>query len=140
MRQIATQSGVTGVTGNPETIGGHAAWVGEIRASSQQGESVIACAIVQRSASTSLELLGAAATLGSTFGETARGIRDIEAAKRSVTPKIIAVARPKTAAPLTTFLATLSGLAVPVDEIALINNLQSDERVTTSMQVKIVTK
>lgn len=140
IRQIATQQGVTGVQGANETIGGHPAWVGEVRASGQQGESVIECAIVQRTASTSLQLLGAPSTLGSAFTETARSIRDIDAAKRTVTPKKLALARPKTGAPFSSFIATLSGLAAPADEIAMINNLQQEERVTTGMQVKIVTK
>ena len=137
-RQLATRQGVTAVNGNAEMIGGHAAWVGEIRATGAQGEQVLQCAIVQRGATTSLEFLGAPSSISGAFGETARSVRDIDEARRRVTPKQIALARPLVGAPFTAFLATLSGLAAPADEIAMINNLSADERVTTRSIVKIV--
>ncbi len=141
VRQLRAQQGIAGVDGANETIGGKTAWVGEVRTVDQQGAtSALACAVVQRSATSSLQLLGVPSSLGTTFVETARSIRDIDAAKRTVTPRTIALARPKTGAPFSSFLTTLSNLGAPADEIAMINNLQKDERVTTGMQVKIVKK
>lgn len=138
VRQIATQQGVTAVNGNGETIGGHPAWVGEIRVTGTQGPQILQCAIVQRTAASSLELLGTPSSISGAFGETARSVHDIDEAKRRVTPKKIALARPPTGASLSSFLATLTGLAAPADEIALINNLKPDERVTTRSIVKVV--
>jgi predicted Zn-dependent protease len=135
---------IAGANGSSERISGWPAWLGTVQVQAQDGTSTsLYLGLVQRESGTFYQFLGApAGAVQSEFISTARSLRTLsDPSKLNRLPARLAlVTVPRSGMSVEKVASTVPGLAVPVDEIAFLNNLDRSDLLDKGFVLKVVQK
>lgn len=145
VEELVRSQKVSGADGRAETIGGFAAWVGRLSATTQQGTQAIMVAVFIRKAPDQMfQILGQSATTGDANEDqviaSARSFRRLtDSSKLNVAPAVVRVITVPTSGTFATVVQSQGTLAAPIDKIAILNNADTGATVAKGQSLKIVT-
>ncbi len=137
---------VASATGAVETIGGWPAWVGHIVTPPANGAAtgrVLFAAWVRQGPDRLVQFLGQSAAVGDAndlkLGSLARSLRPLQDARRaSPTPDRVVVGQSPSAGVFNVMIGKLGPCAIPLEDAAILNGRELDERVITGDWLKSV--
>ena len=136
---------IASASGNSETVGGQAAWVGRITVPTNQGTATtLVAAFVRKSADVMFQVLGKTPEAGD-YAEgqvlaAARSIRDlIDPARLNVEPDRVKVTAAPRAGDFLGLVQSLGPQAIGIEETATLNNADTSQPVQAGELIKIVT-
>ena len=141
--QLLQQKGVQVTGGEATRVNGWPAWIGTVSTQNSDGTtSSLALAVVQRESGSYYQFLAAPTSLGNTFVSTVQSFRDLtDASKLNRQPdRIRLVTVSRSGETVQSVARGVSGLAVSVDDVAFLNNLQVSSPVPQGFQLKVVTR
>src|SRR5262249_32206102 len=142
--QWLQQKGVQVTGGGTERVNGWPAWVGTVATQSSDGTtSQLALAVVQRESGSYYQFLGApVGAVNSAFRSTVQSFRDLsDPAKLDRQPNRIQLVTVSRSGQTVAGVAKgVSGVAVPVEEVAVLNHLEADAPLPQGFELKVVTR
>jgi predicted Zn-dependent protease len=144
--ELQARGSVSAAEGRSETIGGYAAWVGRLQAPTQTGGTqVLAAAFIRRSPTEMFQILGASSEPGNADEarvlESARSLRPLtDAARLQVTPDRVDVVSVTAAGAFDEVVGRFPSLAVGLDELAILNNVDQQDDVRRGELIKVVVR
>ena len=141
--QLATNGSITAASGAPETIGGYSAWVGHLNVSSQdQSPATLDAAFVRKDALL-FQILGQSQHPGDADEEriflTIRSFRGLnDPARINVMPDHVRVRNVEATGSFDAVVKSLGAAPADLETDAIMNNLQTADRVMAGTLVKVV--
>jgi predicted Zn-dependent protease len=142
--QLATKGSIAGAHGAGETIGGYSAWVGHVDVSSQGQPAILDAAFIRKGA-TLFQILGQSQHPGDVHEErifsTMRSFRSLDdPARINVTPDRVRARTVDATGSFDAVVKRLGGRPADLETDAIMNAVQTADRVTTGTLLKVVTR
>jgi predicted Zn-dependent protease len=132
---------IAGAAGGRETIGGFAAWVGELGVAQSDGSrATMFAAFIRRSDQQFFQILGRSGAGPSALAAAARTFRAVDPKQVAATPARVRIA---TVAASGTFESVVTGLgpqAIGIGPTAILNNAEPDDPAARGTLIKFVPK
>jgi predicted Zn-dependent protease len=143
--QLQSSGKIQAARGASETIGGNPAWVGQVQVPSQSGgePQVLAAAFIRRSPTEMFQILGQSANPSDGTTQkilaSARSLRPLtDPARLSPEPARVHIVRAPSAGTFSSIVAGLGKQGVDLDELAIINNVNAEDRIAAGTRIKTV--
>jgi predicted Zn-dependent protease len=143
--QLVTKGSITNSNGARETIGGYSAWVGRITVTPQDQSPTTLVAAFIRKDSALFQILGQSKQAGDVYEQrifsTIRSFGNLtDPARINVTPDRVRVSTVNTAAAFGTVVTGLGAKPADLETDAIMNNVQTTDRVVAGTLVKVLVR